>query len=64
MIFIGIIMIFFTFSIEFGILPKVSVVFFGIALIVIGSLFLLLNRRNKPALPPEAKVLLKEVNRR
>ena len=63
MIFIGIIMIFFTFSIEFGILPKESVVFFGIALIVIGSLFLMLNRRNRPALPPEAKVLLKELNR-
>jgi hypothetical protein len=38
------------------------VTFFGIALVVIGSVFLVVDRRNRPALPPEAKNLLKELN--
>jgi hypothetical protein len=38
------------------------VAFFGIALIVIGSSFLMLSRRNRPQLPLAAKVLLKELN--
>ncbi len=63
MILIGIAMVFFTLTLELGILPKESVLFFGIALIIIGSLFLLISRRNKPALTSEAKVLLKELNR-
>ena len=63
MVVIGVAMIFFTFSIELGILPKESVIFFGIVLIIVGSLFLVVGRRNKPALPPEARVLLKELNR-
>jgi len=63
MIFMGIAILFFTFSIELGILPKESVAFFGVALIVIGVSFLLVSRRNKPQLPPEAKVLMKELNR-
>lgn len=64
MVVMGIAMVFFTVGLSFGILPKVSVAFFGIALISIGSLFLLLGRRNKPDLPPQAKALLKELNRR
>jgi len=44
-------------------LPQESVVFFGIALIAVGSLFLAVNRRHKPKLPPEAVELLKEINR-
>lgn len=63
MIIIGIVMIVFTFSLEYGILPKESVIFFGVALIVIGSLFWLVSRKNKPKLPSEAKDLLKELNK-
>jgi len=32
------------------------------ALISVGSLFLLVNRKNKPKLPLEAKALLKELS--
>jgi hypothetical protein len=64
MVIMGIAMVFFTIGINFGVLPKESVAFFGILLIFIGSLFLLIGRRNKPQLPPQAKVLLKELNRR
>ena len=59
----GIAMVFFSVGIEFGILPKESVAFFGIVLIFIGSLFLIIGRRNRPKLPPEAKALVKELNR-
>ena len=64
MVVMGIAMVFFTVGLNFGILPKESVAFFGIALISIGSLFLLISRKNKPELPPSAKALLKELNRR
>jgi len=64
MIIIGIAMVFFTFSLELKIVPVISVTFFGIALIIIGSIFLVIGRRNRPELPLEAKVLLKELNRR
>jgi len=63
MVIIGIVMIGFTFLLEFGNLPKISLAFFGIALVIIGSLFLIVSKRNKPALPLKAKVLLKELNR-
>jgi hypothetical protein len=63
MIFMGIAIVVFTFSLELKIVPIISVAFFGIVLIVIGFSFLLLNKRNKPQLPPEAKVMLKELNR-
>ncbi len=63
MVIMGIAMVFFTFGLTLGILPRESVSFFGLALILIGSLFLALGRRNKPKLPPEAKVLIKELNR-
>ena len=63
MIFLGVAILFFTFSIELGFLPEESVAFFGVALIVIGVSFLLVSRRNKPQLPPDAKVLMKELNR-
>jgi hypothetical protein len=64
MIVMGIAMVFFTIGLEIGILPKESVAFFGVSLILIGSLFLILSRRNRPELPPDAKVLLKELTRR
>jgi len=64
MIAIGVAMVFFTLTLELGILPKESVLFFGVVLIIVGSLFLVINRRNKPKMPPEARVLLKELNRR
>jgi len=63
MVVMGISMVFFTIGIDLGILPKESVAFFGVALIAIGSSFLIVSRRNKPELPPIAKVLLKELNR-
>jgi hypothetical protein len=63
MVVMGIAMVFFTVGLELQILPKASVAFFGIALIFIGSLFLVISRRNKPDLLPEAKILLKELNR-
>ena len=63
MLVMGVAMVFFTIGLSIGILPKESVAFFGIALIIIGSLFLIISRRNKPQLPPEAKALVKELNR-
>jgi hypothetical protein len=53
MLVMGVAMVFFTIGLSIGILPKESV----------GSLFLLISRRNKPKLPPEAKALVKELNR-
>jgi hypothetical protein len=63
MVAIGVAIIFFTISLELGLLPNESVIFFGITLIVVGSLFLVVNRRNRPKLPPEVGTLLKELNR-
>jgi hypothetical protein len=63
MVVMGIAMVFFTIGLNLEILPKESVAFFGLALIFIGSLFLVLSRTNKPQLPPEAKALVKEMNR-
>jgi hypothetical protein len=64
MILIGIAIIAFTLGLELKLVPVLSVTFFGAALIIIGSLFLIISRRNKPKLTPEAKSLLKELNRR
>jgi hypothetical protein len=64
MVFLGIAIIALTVALELKVVPILSVTFFGIALIIVGSIFLLVDRRNRPALPPEAKVLLKELNRR
>jgi hypothetical protein len=64
MLVMGVAMVFFTVGLSFGVLPKESVAFFGVALISIGSLFLIISRRNKPQLPSEAKALVKELNRR
>ncbi len=63
MVVLGIAMIFFTVGLNLGVLPNESVAFFGAALIAIGSLFLIISRRNRPELPPNAKALLKELNR-
>ena len=64
MIFIGIAVVVFTIGLQLGLVPILSVAAFGIALIIIGAVFLLVGQRNKPALPPEAKDLLKELSRR
>ena len=64
MVVMGVALVSFTIGFELGILPTEVVAFFGVALILIGSLFLLLGRRNKPELAPKAKALLKELNRR
>ncbi len=61
MIFIGIGIIAFTLGLELKLVPILSVTFFGIALIIIGSLFLVIDRRNRPKITPEAKALLKEL---
>jgi len=63
MVVMGIAMVFFTVGLNLGVLPNESVAFFGAALISIGSLFLIISRRNRPKLPPEAKGLLKELSR-
>ncbi len=63
MVVMGVAMVFFTVGLTLGILPKESVAFFGIALISIGSSFLAISRRNKPKLSPEAKALVKDINR-
>jgi hypothetical protein len=62
MICLGVAIVAFTFGLELGILPIISVTFFGVALIVIGSVFLIIDRKKRPQLPPEAKILLKELN--
>ncbi len=64
MVVMGIAMIAFTVGLNLGLIPKESVAFFGVALVLIGSLFLLLGRRNKPKLPAKAKELLKDLGRR
>jgi hypothetical protein len=63
MVVMGVAMVVLTVGLNFGLLPKESVGFFGATLISIGALFLLVSRRNKPKLPPEAKALVKELNR-
>jgi len=62
MVLMGFAMISFTAVIELGFLPKESTAFFGLMLIIIGSLFLLISRRNRPDLPVEARQLLKELS--
>jgi hypothetical protein len=64
MVFLGIAIIALTVALELKVVPILSVTFFGIALIIVGSIFLLVDRRNRPALPSEAKVLLRELNHR
>ncbi len=64
MILIGVGIIAFTLGLELKLVPILSVTFFGAALIVVGSVFLTVDRRNRPQLPLEAKVLLKELNHR
>ena len=63
MVVMGIGMVVFTVGLSLGLLPSVSVAFFGITLTLIGSSFLLMGSRTKPKLPVEAKRLLKELNR-
>jgi hypothetical protein len=63
MVVLGVALIFFTFSLKMELLPDESVLFFGVTLIVIGSVFWAVSRKNKPELSPEAKELLKELNR-
>jgi hypothetical protein len=60
----GLAMVAFTVGIELEFLPKESIGFFGAGLIALGSLFAVLNRRNKPKLSPQAKELLKELGKR
>ncbi len=63
MVVMGLAMVFFAVGINYGFLPKESTAAFGGALILIGSLFLMISRKNKPKLSPQAKDLLKELNR-
>ena len=63
MVVMGVAIIFFTVGVSLEVLPKESVAFFGAALILIGLLFLVVGRTNRPKLPSKAKALLKELNR-
>ncbi len=64
MISMGVAIIALTVSIQYGLIPPLSVVFFGVALILIGLVFLLVGQKSRPELPPRAKELIKELNRR
>jgi hypothetical protein len=61
MIIIGVVMIVFTVTLQLGWVPPLSVIFFGAALIAIGTVFLIISRKSRPKLPTEAKTLLKEI---
>jgi hypothetical protein len=63
MIIIGVAAVLFTFGLELRVVPILTVAVFGAVLIIIGSIFLVIGRRNRPLLPLEARVLLKELNR-
>ncbi len=63
MVAMGLALISFTVGINLGYLPKESIAGFGVLLVLLGSLFLVLGRRNRPKLPVKAKVLLKELGR-
>lgn len=63
MVVLGVAMVVFTVGLSLSLFPKESVAFFGATLILIGALFLFIGRRSKPKLTPEAKDLLKELNR-
>jgi len=63
MVVMGIAMVFFTVGLSLGVLPNVSVAFFGVTLTSIGSVFLIASRRNRPELTLEAKNLLRELGR-
>ncbi|MCW3996696.1 MAG: hypothetical protein NWE98_11195 [Candidatus Bathyarchaeota archaeon] len=64
MVTMGAAMVVFTVGLNLGFLPTESVALFGAALILIGSLFLVLSRKNKPVLPAQARALLRELSRR
>jgi len=63
MVIMGVAIISINIGLSFGLLPRESVGLFGVVLILIGSLFLFLGRRNKPKLPLKARILLKELGR-
>ena len=63
MVVMGTAMVFFTLGINLGFLPKESIGVFGAALMLFGTLFLAISRKTKPKLPPEAKDLIKNLNR-
>jgi hypothetical protein len=63
MVIMGVAMVVFTVGLSLRVLPSVSVAFFGVSLILIGSMFLLINRRNKPKLPSEAKSVKRSKSR-
>lgn len=62
MVVFGIAAVVFTVGLQFELIPIYSVAAFGAALIVIGCVFLLVDRRHRPALLPEARALLKELD--
>jgi hypothetical protein len=64
MVIMGIAIVSFTASLHFEVLPVWSMAFFGGALVLVGTMFLLLGNKSKPKLSAEAKELLKELNRR
>jgi len=63
MVIMGVAIVSFSVGLHFGILPPLSVAFFGAMLILIGTLFLFLGKKSKPKLSAEAKTLLKEMTK-
>jgi hypothetical protein len=64
MVIMGIAIVSFTVGLQFQLLPVWSIAFFGAALIMVGGMFLLVSKEAKPKLSPQAKELLKELNKR
>ena len=63
MVVMGVAIVSFSFGLQFGLLPPLSVALFGGMLILIGALFLFLGKKSKPKLSDEAKSLLKEIGK-
>ena len=63
MVVFGLAVILLSLVLQLGIFQIIGFAVLGAVLIVIGTLFLFLGKRNMPELPKEARVLLKEINK-
>ena len=61
MVIMGVAIVSLTIGLHFNLLPVESFAFFGAALILVGTLFLIFGRQSQPRLSHEAKALLKEL---
>lgn len=64
MVSIGIALVVLTLCLEWKLVPVVSVTIFGVILIFLGAFFSMLGKANKPELPLQARILLKELKHR